>query len=316
MSDSIDAQFSANVRKARREFLETILPFRRDLHAYCRALTGDVWDAEDLVQDVLMKAFAKLADVHWDVTNPRAYVFRMASNLWIDRTRKKSESPTDDLPESEAPAANDDETRAALRELAVNLPPRERAVILLKDVFDFSLADTATFLTSTVAAVKSALHRARTKLASAQSETPTHRVPTNAPDEETLQAWCKAFNARDLNGLSSLMSEDAEAWVVGMVQEYGRDQIRDGSMEHTINDKEGDPEARIVEWHGELLVLLWYKVGGERRVRDVLRFTEDEGGLASMRYYYFCPETLTEICNALNVPLTHNAYWYGGTCEV
>jgi RNA polymerase sigma-70 factor (ECF subfamily) len=51
-------------------------------------LTGNPWDAEDLVQDTLERGFAKLASVHHTVTSPRAYMLRIASNLWVDRIRR------------------------------------------------------------------------------------------------------------------------------------------------------------------------------------------------------------------------------------
>lgn len=309
--DKLTREFTVVVRKARREFLNGIEPLRPELFRFCRSLTRNVWDAEDLVQDTLLKAFAKLADVHWQVDNPRAYLFRIATNHWIDITRKGKEA---DMPEGydeqskDAPAEQKPEVREAISRLASTLPPVERAAVLLKDVFNFSLEDTANYMETTVGAVKAALHRGRGKLEGAK-ELPAPKIAARV-DERLLDAWCEAFNARDLDKLSGLMLEDASALVVGMVQEYGRQQIRDGSLEHTIMDEAGDPQAERREYLGEPIVVLWYDVDGKRVVRDVLRFVSDRGGMADLRYYYFCPETLAEVCEALKLPLVDNGYRY------
>ncbi|MBZ0137948.1 MAG: sigma-70 family RNA polymerase sigma factor [Planctomycetes bacterium] len=309
--DKLSQEFTVVVRKARREFLNGIEPLRPELFRFCRSLTRNVWDAEDLVQDTLLKAFAKLADVHWQVDNPRAYLFRMATNHWIDSTRRGKEG---DMPEGydeqskDAPAEQKPEVREAISRLASTLPPVERAAVLLKDVFNFSLEDTANYMETTVGAVKAALHRGRGKLESAKELPPPKFTPR--VEERLLDAWCDAFNARDLDKLAGLMLEDASALVVGMVQEYGRRQIRDGSLEHTLMDEKGDPQAERREYLGEPIVVLWYDVDGKRVVRDVLRFVSDRGGMADMRYYYFCPETLTEVCTAIKLPMLDNGYRY------
>ena len=312
MADQLSREFTVAVRKARREFLNTIEPLRPELYRYCRSLTRDVWDAEDLVQDTLMKAFAKLADVHWQVDNPRAYLFRIATNHWIDIVRTRSHAERTTQKEIDMPAPDDQpskpEVREAISRLAHTLPPVERAAVLLKDVFGFSLEEASVYMRTTTGAVKSALHRGRTKLEGASPLPPSKSGV--AVDEKLLDEWCDAFNARDLNKLAGLMLEDATALVVGMVQEYGRDQIRDGSMNHTVFDEAGDPRAERREYLGEPIVVLWYDVDGKRVVRDVLRFESDRGGLSDLRYYYFCPETLAEVVNALGLPLLDNGYYY------
>ena len=68
-------------------FLDLYEPLRPDLYRYCRHLTRSPWDADDLVQDALFRAFAKLGCMNEPPTNPRAWLFRVASNLWIDRMR-------------------------------------------------------------------------------------------------------------------------------------------------------------------------------------------------------------------------------------
>src|SRR6266404_8240376 len=86
--DELSQGFAEEVRQAWHRFLQRTEPCRPELHRYCRALTGSVWDAEDLVQDTLLRAFAKLGEVSLRIDNPKAYLFRIASNLWVDHFRR------------------------------------------------------------------------------------------------------------------------------------------------------------------------------------------------------------------------------------
>ena len=70
--DELSQDFAEEVRRAWHRFLQRTEPCRPDLHRYCRSLTGSVWDAEDLVQDTLLRPFAKLGEF----TNPAREVFR------------------------------------------------------------------------------------------------------------------------------------------------------------------------------------------------------------------------------------------------
>ena|SRR5690606_31254446 len=79
---------SQTVQASWHAFLETYQPLRGELYRYCRHLTQSPWDAEDLVQDTLARAFVTLGQMGDPPPNPRAWLFRVASNLWIDRLRR------------------------------------------------------------------------------------------------------------------------------------------------------------------------------------------------------------------------------------
>lgn len=82
-------------------FIDTFEPWRPALYRFCRSLTRTPWDAEDLVQEALMRAFSTMGGMT-PPRNPRAWLFRVASNLWIDRQRKKRELLVEELPEAAA----------------------------------------------------------------------------------------------------------------------------------------------------------------------------------------------------------------------
>ena len=78
----------SSVRKPWRRFIDSLAPLRNDLHRYCCKLTGNVWDGEDLVQDTLIRVFSLLGKIDAKLEHPRAYLIRIATNLWIDRCRR------------------------------------------------------------------------------------------------------------------------------------------------------------------------------------------------------------------------------------
>lgn len=70
-------------------FIDFTAPFRPQLFLYCRRLTGNVWDAEDLVQETLLHSFGVLGRVFNPIVNPRGYLVRVATNLRIDAVRHR-----------------------------------------------------------------------------------------------------------------------------------------------------------------------------------------------------------------------------------
>src|SRR5713101_5333777 len=158
-TDSL-SELSDTVKGSWHRFLDVYEPLRADLFRYCRYLTRSPWDAEDLAQDTLARAFVTLGCMAAAPPNPRAWLFRVASNLWIDKTRRMREDPGAVVPEAAAghePRA----AREAAGTLIARLSPQERAAVVLKEVFELTLDEIAESLSTTVGAVKAALHRAR-----------------------------------------------------------------------------------------------------------------------------------------------------------
>src|SRR6478672_6046928 len=139
---STENELPRSLRTSWHGFLETYEPLRPDLYRYCRSLTRSPWDAEDLAQDTLARAFVTLAQMGDSPANARAWLFRVASNLWIDRLRKhhREEPLEGDVPE-ESGAHDPRVAREAAGTLLGQLSPQQRAAVVLKDVFDFSLEE-------------------------------------------------------------------------------------------------------------------------------------------------------------------------------
>src|SRR5438874_786946 len=197
-------------------FLETISQIRPQLHRYCARMTGSITDGEDIVQDALFRAYRSL-DTYDDSRPLAPWLFRIAHNQCVDFLRRRGvrmEAETaavepDFVSPHEFPAGN---VGSAIEHLVLNLPPKERASVLLKDVFDYSLEEIAELVDSTVGGVKAALNRGRAKLASRDARLAA--PPASTPQhEEILHLYVDRFNRRDWDGLRELISADARLLV-------------------------------------------------------------------------------------------------------
>src|SRR6267378_8310650 len=169
MDDRLDPALAGPADARYIAFLETVSYLRPSLHRYCARMTGSVWDGEDVVQDALFQAYRRLDT--FDDTRPLApWLFRIAHNRCIDflrrnETRQQAEAGAAQ-PDSVAPIdPSGPALGRAVEHLVLALPPMERACVLLKDVFEYSLEEIAGLVDSTVGGVKAALKRGRLKLA-------------------------------------------------------------------------------------------------------------------------------------------------------
>ena len=208
----------ANLEATRLQFLTIIQDIRPDLHKYCSRMMGAVLDGEDVVQETLAQAYYKLSMLKEDVPL-RPWLFKIAHNKCIDflRRRQLKEVPLEEQPEVSTIVAQDRVERQeavaqALSTLVQSLPPKERACVILKDVLDYSLAEIAEILETSVPAVKAALHRGRGKL---KKQTP--RLELSQPEpSEMLTVFVDLFNRRDWEGVKALMRADAQCDVFDM----------------------------------------------------------------------------------------------------
>jgi RNA polymerase sigma-70 factor (ECF subfamily) len=310
--NTLSADGSRASRKAHIEFQKDIAPFRGDLFRFCRSLTGNPWDAEDLVQETLLKVFGRLADAHAGIDSPKSYLFKTASNHWIDWCRR-AKLPIDsatipDLPYSMGPMV---EVRGALTLALQYLPPKERLALVLKDTFDFTLEEIADISQSTVNAVKAALHRARTKMESLAGRSFVHDQTFVKANRDLIEKVVVAFNARDIDAISRLFLASATGNAPGCFLESNLEEIKRGSLFYTINSPDGQPRpatlrAQCVDVGGEPLFVIW---DGEN-IDDVWKFTFEDGQLAGFDCYYCCPEVLDEIAMLLGAISNFHGYYF------
>ncbi len=171
----------------------------------------------------------------------------------------------------------------AVEHLVVSLPPKERACVLLKDVFDYSLEEVAGLVDSTVGGVKAALNRGRTKLAASPPV-----KPARSADPETaqiVQLYVERFNRRDWNGVRELISADARLRVADRYA--GR---LSGSPYFGIYEKMPVPwKMAAGEVDGESIVIILKREGEVWTPMSVIRFVMVDQQIAQIFDYSLCP---------------------------
>ena len=301
-------EIQSEVRKPWRRFIDEIAPLRPELFRFCCGLTGNVWDGEDLLQDTLLRVFGRLGKMDADLRHPRAYIVRAATHLWIDRLRHAGLERTHAQAKADLPAADDDPTlslavRQAANRLFLHLAPQERAALLLKDVLDISLEETASLLRTSPGAVKSALHRGRLRLAAAAAEAPptAHRTP-----RALVERFVTALSAGDVDAVRALCLADVE---IDMVGGAVMDSFDDGKMvfqhAHFVKPEWGfgeNPHWRVAIYEGEPVVLGFRTLGGVEGLNEIWRFEAGEAGVTRVRLYCFSPDVLAQVARDLGLP--------------
>ncbi|MGP4029273.1 sigma-70 family RNA polymerase sigma factor [Actinomadura sp. 3N407] len=239
-------------------FRELIEPYRRELLVHCYRMLGSLQDAEDASQETLLAAWRGFGGFEGRASL-RTWLYRIATNRCLNARRsagrrraKEWDVPNVEPPEPTrlgevvwlepfpdallegaidvplGPEARYEQTEsislAFVAALQV-LPPRQLAVLILRDVLGFRAAEVADMLDSTVDSVKSALKRARAGL---QSRRPTtgDREPTPASEDAIVAKFVRAWESADLDALVALLTDDVFISMPPMPFEYeGRDVV-------------------------------------------------------------------------------------------
>jgi RNA polymerase sigma factor (sigma-70 family) len=193
------------------DFTELTARHRRELHVHCYRLLGSFEDADDLVQETFLRAWRARGDLRDD--GVRAWLYKIATNACLDAIRsRKRRAPylqpypdtlLDELSPDQVVVERETIELAFLAAIQL-LPPRQRAVLILRDVLDWSAAETAGLLDLTVPAANSALQRARATLRSTQW-TPSR---PSAGEQALLTGMIEAHEHADIDHLVRLVRDD------------------------------------------------------------------------------------------------------------
>ncbi len=269
-------------------FLETVTQLRPSLHRYCARMTGSVMDGEDVVQEALFEAYRKL-DKFDDSRPLKPWLFRIAHNRCIDLLRKRGvrvEAETgaivpDGVKPVDPPALG---LGRAVEHLVSSLPPKERACVLLKDVFDYSLEEIAEFVDSTVGGVKAALNRGRAKLAASPGPARSSRK-VDPELTRIMQLYVDRFNHRDWDGVRELISADARLTVA----EAFAGKLADAPYFSNYERWSMPWKLAVGEVDGEPVVMILQRGTDTWTPYSVVRLDVDGQQIKRIRDYAHCP---------------------------
>lgn len=226
---------------ATKDFAKLADPYRRELLAHCYRMLGSVHDAEDLVQETYLRAW-RAYDKFEERSSLRTWLYRIATRTCLTALEGKAKrpmpsglaGPADDpagelverrevpwlepIPDAvlaEDPAdpatvaTSRESTRLAFIAAMQHLPPRQRAVLILRDVLRWRAAEVAELLETSTASVNSSLQRARAQLERVAPKRDEISEPPAAEQRELLERWVAAFEAYDVPAIVELFEADA-----------------------------------------------------------------------------------------------------------
>jgi RNA polymerase sigma-70 factor (TIGR02960 family) len=255
-------------------------PYRRELQVHCYRILGSVQDAEDMVQETLLAAWRGLEDYE-ERDSLRAWLYRIATNRCLNAlrdSRRRSRQPPAlpfDVPEPTrrgeslwlepypdarleglAETAPGPEARYETKEAVTlafvaalqRLPPRQRAVLVLRDVLGFHAAEVADMLDSSEVSVNSALQRARSAL---ETRIPVDRerraLPRSPHVRELAARFADAVESGDVEGMVSLLTDDALLTMAPLPLEYQGHEAIAGFLSHR-EEARGTPLRVVPTW--------------------------------------------------------------------
>jgi RNA polymerase sigma-70 factor (ECF subfamily) len=235
---------SPTLARARAEFEALVQDIRPELHRYCARMIGSVVDGEDVVQEALAKAFYSLPTIT-PIANMRGWLFRIAHNKAIDYLRRSNQQHMEYLDEQPLVAEPDlpleeQELVAVALSVFVQLAPKQRSCVILKDVIGYSLTEISELLNATIPEIKAALHRGRARLRelskSVEADAP---APLDEHERELLAGYVDRFNARDFDAVRAMLAEEVRLDLINHSTHRGRAEV--GEYFHRY--------SQLPDWH-------------------------------------------------------------------
>lgn len=291
------------------KFWKVVQPFRHQLWHYCLKLTGSPWDAEDLLQDTLLKSFASLSALSHreQPLKAKPFLFRVATNHWLDQCRRTKRFPNVELDEEALSEVSVDslEVNEAILSLMLELTPKQVVVFVLTESFGFSAKEVAKILSSSEGAVEGLLGRARKKLIEMREDKVNGKEPTvKMVPTQTGHAFIEAYNRKDFKRIANMLNDHATYSFVEMTSsEYGKDTI----VKYSLNPNKGEKLQNIrvtsqVLFGKQAFIFTKYTENGPA-LFDVNTIEWENEKISEWKCYYFCRESMAYFADYLNLPL-------------
>jgi RNA polymerase sigma-70 factor (ECF subfamily) len=206
--------------------------YQRELLAHCYRMSGSVHEAEDLVQETLLRAW-RASDGFEGRSSVRTWLYRIATNVCLTNLEGRPRRPLptglgapdvgaadpleaqpeipwlEPIPDAAVQIEEKDTIRLAFVAALQLLPARQRAVLILRDVLRWSAAEVAEALDTTAAAVNSALQRAHAQIAKARPTSDDGAAGLSEGQQQLLERYVEAFWRKDIDAIVSLLTAEA-----------------------------------------------------------------------------------------------------------
>ena len=285
---------------------------RSELTGYCYRMLGSTFDADDAVQETMVRAW-QAADSFEGRSSVRSWLYRIATNVCLDSLRSRQRRalpmdlsapvPSSTVPEKVLPentwiepipaadldpaehAVAQDTIRLAFVAALQHLPPKQRAVLILREVLAWQATEVAELLETTVASVNSALQRARATLSATETLETSRASALGEDDKALLARYVAAFESYDIDALVSLLHEDAgfsmppfEMWI------QGTSDIHDFYLGHGIACKNSHLVPLVAN---DMPAFGHYKLGDDGVYRPwAIQVIEISGGRVSHLHHF------------------------------
>lgn len=251
-------------------FIDEAEPHRLALFRYCLGLTNNPFDAEDLVSEAIMKTFASRSFTDDDVESILAFMIRVASRTWIDEQRRSARLVSADDEESRAEDMQPLVTDAA-NALYDQLMPEQRAVLVLKEVFDMTHKEISMALSISEENSRVTLHRSKAAL-----EPNKHRLPKAS--RQLVERFVEAFLSHDMDRVKSLMHDEIEAVVFPLGREIS---AKDDVQWLPVAFSHRPSDLQIADVLGDLVILVFRTDDAEDEALEEVWLIEESSGLVS-----------------------------------
>ena len=294
----------------RHEFMDRAAPFRAELTAHCYRMLGSVHDAEDLVQETYLRGWRAYPDFAGR-SSLRTWLYRIATSACLRALENRGRRAlptglgapetdpdaalerTDDgwlspFPDAgpEAAVAGRQSVRLAVVAALQELPARQRAVLVLREVVTMSAAEVADLLDTTTAAVNSALQRARAHLAAVAPTEDGTAEPAEPERRALVDRYAAAFERADVRALTELLQEDVALEMPPIRTWFrGRDTVVRFLVEHGFPERPGDLAMVPTAANGQAALAAYRRDEGLMHAQDLHVLTLAHGRVAGITVF-------------------------------
>lgn len=308
---------SNDLRKIEQEFKQKIEPYRSELWNYCYKLTRSPWDTEDLVQETLLRSLSVLAKI-FQPLNTRAYLFKIATNLWIDQLRKQKHINVslDDVDVNGKEASKEFLVMENLDFLVRYLTPNQYVTLILSDVLQFKGSEVAEIMSTSEGAVYTNLSRARNKMREYHnSNKQTRDIPQirELPINPTIDLLLKGFRDKNPKLIASLLDENVITDITHSGLEMGKNETEKNSLKdwaEIVQNQHIIVSQYIELWGREVIVEYERKSDNKLYLNNIHFFELAEDKVAYWKFYCFSWDLMNMAAKELNVNLNAQYFYH------